>query len=158
MDRVVGINEMYVSKDVNDVLVTYSLGSCVGISLFDPEVSVGGMIHCMLPMSKIDPEKAKTSPTMYTDTGFVVLLQSVLELGANKDRIVTKVAGCGAPMDRNGRFKIGDRNYAVLRKLLWKNKMLIEGEDVGGTQPRTMRLFMDSGKTTISTSGKVTKL
>lgn len=153
MNQIVGISEMVVSKDVDDVLVTYSLGSCIGISLYDPVSSVGGMIHCMLPMSKIDLEKAKATPTMYTDTGFVLLLQEVLRLGADKGRIVVKIAGCGAPMDRNGRFKIGDRNYAVLRKLLWKNKMLIEGEDVGGTQPRTMRLFMDSGKTTI-TSGK----
>lgn len=158
MDQVVGISEMVVSKDVSDVLVTYSLGSCIGISLFDPTANVGGMIHCMLPMSKIDLEKAKAKPAMFTDTGFVKLLQEVLSLGADKSRILVKVAGCGAPMDRNGRFKIGDRNYAVLRKLLWKNKMMIEAEDVGGTQPRTMRLFMDSGKTTISTNGKAITL
>ena len=54
----VDISDMKVSTNPEEILVTYSLGSCVGVVLYDPVVRVGGMIHCMLPLSRIDPEKA----------------------------------------------------------------------------------------------------
>lgn len=154
----VGMCEMTVTTDLEQTLVTYSLGSCVGVSLFDPEAGVGGLIHCMLPLSKTDPEKAKARPAMFTDTGFIALLNEVVEQGACLSRLVVKVAGGGAPMDSAGRFKIGERNYAVLRKLLWKNNLLIAGEDVGGTKPRTMRVQMSDGLVTVSSGGEVTEL
>ncbi len=154
----VGISQLAVSKDIEDVLVTYSLGSCIGISMYDPEAKVGGLIHCMLPLSKIDPEKAKSTPAMYTDSGFILLLTSVLKLGGTKDNLVIKVAGCGSPMDKNGRFKIGERNHAVFKKLLWKNNLLVAGEDIGGTKPRTLRLYMKTGDTTVSSGRSVDKI
>jgi chemotaxis protein CheD len=149
---------MAVSTTPDQTLVTYSLGSCVGVSLFDPEAGVGGLIHCMVPLSKTDPEKAKVRPAMFTDTGFVLLLNEIIAQGASINRLIVKVAGGGAPMDSAGRFKIGERNYAVLRKLLWKNNLLIAGEDVGGTKPRTMRIQMSDGLVTVSSAGEVTEL
>jgi len=112
----------------------------------------------MLTLSKLDPEKAKAKPAMFTDTGFVKLLHEVLASGARKDRLIVKVAGGGSPMDTAGRFKIGERNYAVLRKLLWKNDILIAAEDVGGSHPRTMRLRLSDGQVTISTGKDVKEL
>ena len=149
---------MAVSKRPEQSLVTYSLGSCVGVTLYDPEAGVGGMIHCLLPVSKTDPEKAKANPAMFTDTGFVALLNAVTAEGAQMERLLVKVAGGGAPMDSVGRFKIGERNYAVLRKLLWKNNLLISGEDVGGTKPRTMRMEVSSGQVTVSSGSEVVEL
>lgn len=157
-DVTVGMCEMAVSTTPDQTLVTYSLGSCVGVSLFDPEAGVGGLIHCMVPLSKTDPEKAKVRPAMFTDTGFVLLLNEIIAQGASINRLIVKVAGGGAPMDSAGRFKIGERNYAVLRKLLWKNNLLIAGEDVGGTKPRTMRIQMSDGLVTVSSAGEVTEL
>lgn len=154
----VGMCEMAVTTDLSETLVTYSLGSCVGVSLFDPEAGVGGLIHCMLPLSKTDLEKAKARPAMFADTGFVALLNEVISRGACMSRLVVKVAGGGAPMDSVGRFKIGERNYAVIRKLLWKNNLLIAGEDVGGTKPRTMRIQMSDGLVTVSSCGEVAEL
>jgi chemotaxis protein CheD len=147
--RVVGIAEMLVSSSVTDVLITYSLGSCVGVTVYDPELRVGGLIHCMLPMSKLEPQKAVERPFMFVDTGVVALLNAVLELGADKARLIVKVAGAASPMDPNGRFKIGERNHTTLRKVLWKNEIMLAGEQVGGTQPRTMSLYIADGRTTI---------
>lgn len=158
MNHVVGISEFKVSEDVNDTLITYSLGSCLGLVLYDPIARIGGMVHCLLPLSKTDSEKAKQNPAMFTDTGVLALLNAVLKAGADKHRLLVKAAGCSCTMDKNGRFKVGDRNLAVLRKILWKNNMMIDGEDVGGTKPRTLRLCISNGETTISTSGVVTKL
>ncbi len=145
---------MKVSKNPEDVLVTYSLGSCVGVTLYDPLQKIGGLIHCMLPLSKIDPVKAKDNPYMFVDTGLPLLLQTILDLGGEKKRIIAKVAGGAVLLNDNGTFRIGERNYIVVRKLLWKNNILISSEDVGGTIPRTMYLYINDGKTIIRSTGK----
>ena len=154
MNHIVGIAEMQVSGDAGDVLATYALGSCVGLSLFDPERRVGGLVHCMLPLSRIDPAKAERQPLMYVDTGVTVLLQALFDMGAQRKSLVAKVAGASKIMDANGVFNIGERNYTVLRKILWKNDILVSGEDVGGSVPRTMYLHMDSGRTVLKVSGE----
>jgi chemotaxis protein CheD len=152
--QVVGIAEMKVSRTASDVLVTYSLGSCVGVTMYDPRVRAGGLIHCMLPFSTIDPEKAVTRPEMFTDTGLTLLLQKLFDLGAEKRTLIVKVAGAARLLDANGVFRIGERNIAVLEKVLEKNGIPIAGEDVGGTVARTMSLHLSSGKTVLKISGK----
>lgn len=158
MTHNVGISDIKVSKSKDDVLVTYALGSCVGVSIFDPVTGVGGLIHCMLPLSKIDPEKAKTNPCMFVDTGIPKLFLDAYKMGAQKERIKVKVAGGSQICDDNGRFKIGERNYATLRKLLWKNNVLIAAEDVGGSLSRTMYLDMSTGQTLLKINGTLKPL
>lgn len=145
----VGISDMKVSDDESDILVTHSLGSCIGLSLYDPEIRVGGLVHCMMPVSKLDPVKAAANPLMYTDTGVTSLLKSMFERGANRKRLIATVAGAGSLLDEKGFFKIGEKNYTILRKMLWKNDILISEEDVGGNIVRTMYLYMNTGKTLI---------
>ena len=154
----VDISDMKVSKRSDDILVTYSLGSCVALTLYDPVVGVGGLIHCMLPLSKIDPVKARANPYMFTDTGVQALLQAVFDMGAKRENLVTKVAGGARLLDSKNLFRIGERNYTVLRKVLWKNNILITSEDVRGTIARTVYLYMDTGKTTIKSGGKEVEL
>lgn len=158
MLRVVGISEMYVSNNPEDRIVTYSLGSCIGVSVYDPVAKVGGIVHCMLPLSKIDPQKAKDKPYMFVDTGVTALLQEVFNLGANRHNLIVKVAGAASLLDKKGFFKIGERNYTVLRKVLWKNNLLIEAEDVKGSASRTLSLYMDTGTTTIKSAGEEVEL
>jgi len=150
----VNISDMKVSSNPEDVLVTYSLGSCVGVTLYDPLQKIGGLIHCMLPLSKVDPERAKEVPYMFVDTGLPLMLQTLINMGANKNRIVAKVAGGAVLLDDNGMFRIGERNHIVVRKLLWKNNILISSEDVGGTIARTVYLQINDGKTIIKSAGK----
>ncbi len=152
MNYTIGISEMRVSDSAEDILVTYSLGSCLGVTIYDPVVRVGGMIHCMLPLSKLDPQKARSFPCMFVDTGIPLLFNEAYRLGAQKNRIIVKIAGCSQILDEKGLFNIGERNYAVCRKLLWKNNILISAEDIGGMESRTMFLEMDSGKVYIKTS------
>lgn len=153
MQHVVGISEMYVSTDPADTLVTYSLGSCIGIAAWDPVAKVGGIIHCMLPLSKTDPAKAETVPAMFVDTGVPLFLQALFDRGAQKKRMITKVAGAGQILDEQGMFKIGERNHTVLRKIMWKNEILITAEEVGGSAARTMTLAMADGRVTIKSGG-----
>ena len=153
MQITVGISDMKVSKNPADVLITYSLGSCVGLAIYDPVARVGGLVHCMLPLSKIDPERARKVPCMFTDTGVPLLIQEVLNLGGQKSRLVAKLAGAAKLLDDSNTFRIGDRNIVVLRKVLWKNNILISAEETGGSMARTMLLYLDTGRTTIKSKG-----
>jgi chemotaxis protein CheD len=144
--RTVGISEMRVSRHKQEVLVTYSLGSCVGLSLYDPTIGTAGLIHCMLPEASIDPDKAREKPAMFVDRGATALVEAMLALGARRRTLVAKVAGGANVFDDRGMFRIGERNYATLRKILWKNDILIAAESVGGTQARTMYVSVATGR------------
>ena len=155
---IVDIADMKVSASRESSLVTYSLGSCLGVSIYDPEVHVGGLAHFMLPLSALDSEKARTRPFMYVDVGMVLFLEALFQLGARKDRCIVKVAGGSQVLDTHDIFRIGQRNYTVLRKILWKNGLLLKGEDVGGSLSRTMRLDLADGRVTIKTHGETRDL
>lgn len=157
-DVVVGISEMRVTTDPSVVLVTYALGSCIGLTLYDSHVGVGGLLHSMMPLSTADPDKAIVKPAMYTDTGVTALLQALFDRGATRRNIIAKVAGGASSMDGAGVFRTGERNYMVLRKVLWKNDILIAAEDIGGSQPRTLVLEMATGRTLIKSNGQIEEL
>jgi chemotaxis protein CheD len=149
---IVGIGGIAVSTQREEVLITHSLGSCVGVALYDPVACVGGMAHFMLPLSKLDPAKAAREPGLFADTGLMLLFDEVIAAGGRMSRLVCKVAGGARMFGHEDRFKTSERNYYVVRKLLWKNNVLIAGEEVGGSIPRTLILYMEDGRTTISSN------
>jgi chemotaxis protein CheD len=150
----VGISDFAVSTKSEDVITTYSLGSCLGVTIYDPQLCIGGMVHCQLPScSTEDKTKAKTNPAMFVDTGVSLLLQKYFELGGSKARMIVKAAGCAAILDSNGFFRIGERNMTLFRKLLWKNGILLKGSETGGDVSRTLILTMCDGRTVIRSQG-----
>lgn len=155
---VVGISDIKVSNSANETLVTYSLGSCLGLIIYDPVAHVAGILHSMLPLSKIDLQKAKTSPCMFVDTGVPMLFREAYNLGAEKARMKVFAVGCSSLLDEKGFFRIGERNFTVLRKLLWKNNILIEQQDIGGTESRTVSIEVSSGKVLVISKGQETVL
>ena len=154
----VDISDLRVSAAPDDVIVTYALGSCIAVMLHDPVRKAAGMIHYMLPLSETSPEKAKTRPAMFADTGVPMLFHSMYELGCKKSDLVVKVAGGGALYDDGGLFNIGKRNYTVLRKIFWKANVMISAEDVGGAKSRTVRLHVATGRCTIASQGQEVEL
>ncbi len=155
-DRVVGMADLKVSGAVGDRIITYALGSCLGVAVYDAEACVGGMLHVMMPESQIDPAKAATNPYMFVDTGIPQLFKQCYALGARKERMEVRVAG-GAFQGEDeaaDRFQIGKRNFLALRKLLWKNGVMIKASDVGGVQrSRTMSLVVGSGDVVVKCNG-----
>jgi len=150
---VVGVADMIVSNDPSAELVTHSLGSCLGITVYDPAKRVGGLLHVMLPDSRTDPVKAASAPFMFVDTGVPRLFQAVYSLGAERRRLVTKVAGGAQPLDENGVFNIGERNHQALTGLLAHSGYVIYGQDIGGISSRTLRMDLTTGNVTIKTPG-----
>jgi len=145
---------MKLSSREDDVIVTHALGSCLGLAVYDPEARVGGLLHVMMPHSQLNPEKAKTNPYMFIDTGVPAFFRKLYAAGAQKNRLKVKVAG-GANINtgENDRFQTGRRNHTMLKKIFWKNGILVQSEDVGGTRPRTMYLEIATGRVWLSTAG-----
>lgn len=155
MKHVIGVAAMKVSADPADLLVTHALGSCLGLAAYDPTARVGGLAHLMMPLSKINPKKAEGNPFYFVDTGVPQFFEDLYAAGASKQRIRLKVAGGANVHQSTGdRFAIGRRNFVVLKKLLWKNGVLIDAEDVGGDRARTMYLELASGRVWISSGGE----
>jgi chemotaxis protein CheD len=154
--HVVGVADMHISVHAEDTLVTYALGSCLGITVYDPVVRVGGLLHVMLPHSSIDPKRAQENPAMFVDTGVPRLFLESYRQGARKERLVVKVAGgaCAGGNEDEDYFQIGKRNITMLRQLLWKNGVLLKAWDVAGNESRTMLLEVGTGEVAIRSGGK----
>lgn len=158
--QVIGIAEMIVSRSVDDLLITYALGSCLGFAIYDAEAGVGGLIHLMLPTSTLDKKRSRQNPERFVDTGVPVLFKACYRLGAKKERLVARVAGGASMIGDGGRdsFQTGKRNVVTLKKLLWKNGVLLKAEDVGGSVSRTVSLDVATGEMIVKTNGVSTAL
>lgn len=154
----VGIGEMKVSESPGMVLAATNLGSCLGVAIYDPVGKRGGLVHCLLPLSKTNPEKAERDPGAFVDTGVVALLNTLLRMGSEKKHLVLAVAGGSNIHDEEKVFEIGARNYTVLKKVLWKNNLLLKGEDVGDSISRTVTLNIGSGEVWVKGNGEAKRL
>ena len=155
---VVGVADMQFCDDPEDLLVTYALGSCIAVCVYEPTLRIGGMIHYMLPLSSASKDKARENPAMFADTGVPALFDGMYRRGCKKENLIVKVAGGGTLHDEKGMFKIGQRNHTILRKLFWKNGVVIDAEDVGGSKSRTVRLYIADGTVTVSSMGQEEEL
>lgn len=137
-----------------NILTTLGLGSCVGICLWDKESKISGMVHIMLPSSS--QIKNNSNLAKFADTGTEKLLNNMIEMGANRFKIVSKIAG-GAQMfnfnDASDIMRIGARNVAATKDVLKRLNIPLIAEDTGGNYGRTIELYSDSGKLLIKTIG-----
>lgn len=136
-----------------DRLVTHALGSCLGLTVYDTVVQIGGLLQAMLPLSKINVPKAALNPFMFVDTGIPALFEALYEQGVLQANMVVKAVGCGNPMGEKEVFRIGERNYRVLQEVLVKNGIRLAAEDVGGTASRMVQLDLATGQTIINSNG-----
>lgn len=150
---VVGIGEFAVTGSRDVVLASYSLGSCIGVSIFDPVAGVGGIAHIMLPSSRLAPDKAAARPGMFMDTALPALLRQAELIQAQRDRLVVCVAGGGRIVDPSGTFNIGQRNCEALREALESQALRVAASELGGPVNRTMYLQLDTGEVRIKISG-----
>lgn len=150
---VIGIGEFAISAEPEAVIVTHALGSCVAVCLWDPTARVGGMIHVLLPDSKINPTRAEVQPAAFADTGIPLLFRTAYQYGVEKRRCRVQLIGgasiAGAPQVEQS---VGKRNVLAVRQLLWRNGVLIEREVVGGTSARNVTLDLSDGSVQLSGS------
>lgn len=140
-------------------LITLGLGSCVGIALYNPRSSIGGLAHIMLPDSKQFQDVSNRAK--FADLAIPDLLEAMLRMGARRASIVAKIAG-GAQMfsaadNRTKTLNIGERNVIASRKVLEDLGIPILAADTGGNYGRTLILDTTNGKVYIKTIGRATK-
>lgn len=139
----IGIADMKMAKG-EGMLVTYALGSCIGICLHDPVLKLGALIHIMLP---VNMEAGRKNTMKYADTGIRETLKQMEAMGASRSRITAKIAG-GAMMFKDGTGSlgnIGQRNIESVKLNLKKEGIHLLKEDVGGSVARTLLFDVNSG-------------
>lgn len=149
---VVGIGEYGISNTADGVIVTHALGSCVAVCLWDPVAKVAGLLHILLPDSRINPERAAQQPGAFADTGIPLLFRSAYEKGAVKSRCRVQLIG-GAEVTITGGQAIGKRNVLAARAMLWRNGVKVEREVTGGSQARSVWLSASDGDVQVTTAG-----
>lgn len=148
----VGIADMKLAKG-EGMLVTYALGSCIGICLHDPVLKLGALVHIMLPLNM---ETGRKNPLKYADTGIRETLKQMEAQGANRSRITAKIAGGAKMFEENGGplGSIGQRNIESVRMVLRKEGIRLLKEDVGGGVARTLLFDVGSGLGCVRSYGR----
>ena len=150
--QTIGIADMKMARDTG-TLITYALGSCIGICLYDPIIKLGALVHIMLPLNM---ETGRTNTMKYADTGIRETVRQMEAKGASKARLTAKIAG-GAKMFEitGGSFgNIGQRNIESVHMVLKREGIRLLKEYVGGTIARTLSFDVATGEATIRSHGK----
>ena len=136
------------------MLVTYALGSCIGLCFHDPRLRLGALLHIMLPLNM---EAGRSHPMKYADTGIKETLKQLESMGASRSRMTVKIAG-GAKMFEvsggAGLGNIGQRNIESVHTILKRENIRLLAEDVGGKVARTLLFDVASGQGCIRSYGQ----
>ena len=152
-DLVVGIADLKESKHPQGVIATYALGSCLGVTCYDPFSRVGGMLHAMLGDSKAGHQSAPVRAA-YLDTGVPDLIQRVIDLGGNPRVFQFKVFGGAQTIQAVDYFNIGTRNIKTMEALATQLRLQVKVWEVGGNQNRTIRFYLQDGRVKLRTPGQ----
>lgn len=153
----VGMADVKVCK-APDNLTTLGLGSCIGIALWDPSTKITGLAHIMLPDSTAI--RNNTNPAKFADTGIQMLLDEMLKLGANKTRLVAKIAGGAKMFELSGAsaINVGERNAEASKAKLKELGIKLLAEDCGLNYGRTVEIYSETGDYMIKAVGKDVKV
>ncbi len=150
----VGMADLKTCKSPDGV-TTLGLGSCVGIAIRDPGTKIGGLAHIMLPDSTA--MKNNSNIPKFADTGIEELVKQIVALGAQRARLVAKIAG-GAQMfsfqNKSDMVRVGERNVEAVKKKLGEMKIRILAEDTGKDFGRTVIFYPETGDYIIRAVGK----
>jgi chemotaxis protein CheD len=149
----VGIADMKFIRQ-EGILVTYALGSCIGISLYDPMIKLGALVHIMLPEVLGGGDR---NTFKYADTGLAETFRKIEIMGARKPRLIAKIAGGAKMFELQGNSNLGNigaRNIASVKQILHSEGVRIAAADVGENYARTMSLDVSTGMVRIRTYGR----
>lgn len=150
---VVGVADFKISTDPLTYLVTYALGSCLGITFHDEKRRIGGLLHTMLPTSTLHSGQ-KIREAMFLDTGIPKILTSMTRAGAKKSDLRCKVFGGAQLMATDNFFRIGSRNIDAFYKLSQEMELDVVAWEVSGRVNRTIRLDNHSGDVIVKVPSK----
>lgn len=147
---IVGVGDLQVSNREDTVITTFALGSCIGVTLWDPVKKVGGMLHAMLPDSKIHG-KATEKRAMFVDTGMQDFFEKLRQIGGNPESCQCKLFGGAQVMQADSFFKIGSRNVSAFFALAEQSRILVLCNETGGQYNRTIKIRLSDGLVAVKT-------
>ena len=151
----VNYSEMKTSSNPAETLVAFSIGSGIGITIFDPVAVLGGILNLILPnSSRIKSVNSEKYQYMFADTGIPAFIETLSDLGAKPQNMKVVIAGGAQILDQTGVFNIGQRNYKATKSTLSAYNLAIQYEAIGGIHSRTLRLDIGSGYSFIDFFGQ----
>ncbi|MGE4484097.1 MAG: chemotaxis protein CheD [Oscillospiraceae bacterium] len=154
---VVGIAELQIAKSP-EIITTIGLGSCVGVTIYDPSAQAGGLVHVLLPSNNTEKN---TNPAKFADTGIPELIRRLSALGVKRSSMVAKIAGGANMFSAGGKsniFMVGQRNVEMCLEILKKERIRLLANDTGGNYGRTIELNTANGQLRIKTIGHGEKI
>ncbi len=147
----VGIADMKISRGEGE-LITYALGSCIGICLYDAPLKLAALVHIMLPLNM---EAGRKNPLKYADTGIRETIKAMEAQGGKRIRMTAKIAGGAKMFEVSGSLgNIGQRNIESVHLILKKEGIRLLAENVGGSVARTLSFDPATGQGCIRSYGK----
>jgi chemotaxis protein CheD len=151
MNIIIGIGDYGISNKQEDILKTYALASCVGITMYYPKTTAAGMLHIALPDHKIGSQTI-SKPGYYATLGIPLLLQTMeKEFGCKRSDLVIQLFGGASSISCNDCFMIGKRNIATVTDLLSELGLRYSFAGVGGYQSRTIEMAVATGSVKVYT-------
>ena len=153
----VGMADLNICK-APDAITTLGLGSCIGIAIYDPVTKIGGLAHIMLPDST--QIKNNTNIAIFADTGIEELVKRMIVAGANRRRMVAKIAGGAKMFETNVTSSVGnvgERNALASKAKLKQLGIRLVAQDTGLNYGRTVELHCETGDFLIKSVGKPVK-
>ena len=150
--KIIGMGDVGFGED-DEVLVTFALGSCVALVIYDPKTKVGGLAHIMQPSSR---SSGAGKPGKYADTAVPYMLRALITKGASKTNLVAKIAG-GATMFPyvDVSESIGKKNVDAVKETLKKYGINLIAEDTLGNVGRSVKFYVSTGRMVIKTKDRI---
>lgn len=136
--------EFYVSGQ-GEMIATV-LGSCISACIRDKVIGVGGMNHFMLPMSGDHSSwnaDSQDESTRYGNWAMEYLINAILKVGGKRQNLEVKLFGGGQVLANM--TDIGKRNIEFATSYLEREGLKVIAQDVGGTFPRKVLYYSDTG-------------
>ena len=153
----VGLGEQAISRDPEDVLVAYGLGSCVGVVMIDLVSKFSGLLHAVLPRAADGMAGGEVNASKYVESGIEHLVATLVRAGASQSRLTVRMIGGANMLVASGltrAFDIGTRNIEAARSTLVRLKMPVTAAEVGGHAGRTVRVYVAESRVTVRVIGE----
>ncbi len=148
----VDLADMKVTGSRRGLLCSGGLGTGIAVSIYDPELHIGGLLHFVLPSSQLDPERARINPFFFADTGIPLLYLQAYALGSTKQKLICRLAGGGRFVNNGDEMPLGEQNLEAARQILARNLVSVHSECVGGIASASLALDLATGRLVVSKS------
>lgn len=129
-----------------DLVIVTVLGSCVSACIRDPVLGIGGMNHFMLPHVTDDGPAKVSTPARYGSYAMEVLINNLIKLGAQRDRLEAKLFGGGNIIKGFTVSNVGERNARFAVDYLRTERVPILAQDLLDEFPRKIYFFPATGR------------